>query len=445
MDHLDDPRDLERHHNLQSIQVGAAFVCGGIVAFGNVTSSGVIASLRFAQPNTPQLDLAHIVLQALNVPLLFAGAGFGYALAGHLLLKDTSSWGTTFTPNRLMRLVALLLIGLVAKSLESSIGPFLPEALMLAGVLLAVAFPPPRGRGLLLVGLASVLFGMLALGAIVGRAAGTQMVTTSTGPVAAGPGMGLFVVLTATAMTAAFVAPWGAAIPLLRREVLLFGALSDGDYASVQRLAHRLRRSWMGQLYTGIAARHRGEMAEARDVLEQCKHSYWPKRQAAAVYELAWVAYAEGDLTRARALFRESSELHRFWPAHDGLALCVLGENIEPQTALEHADYALDNVYRSPTMDWLGIDRFTVSLATRAWALAACGEPERARKVANDALARCTVRPGHRAQVLWRLAEAALHFDHNWARDLADEGALDSGTWGHLSRRVLDRLADGTH
>jgi tetratricopeptide (TPR) repeat protein len=162
--------------------------------------------------------------------------------------------------------------------------------------------------------------------------------------------------------------------------------------------------------------------------------------------DLGDVLMETGRLEEAQRCFQDAS---RMYPYHSvsatGLAEALLRQGIFPQSALAHIERALNLFQR-------GQDRISSSsrlgeiLATKAWALAACGDGVEAQKAIDAALkspARKT--KGSLAEIHYKAGMSLLALsEHRGAEEHFAQGAkLDSaGRWGRLCADALRRQSD---
>lgn len=422
-------RDIDQLHRLRSVQVAMAIVGGGLIMASTIATTSALVGLQLTWPGDPRpVAVLHTLNQILQVPLMFVGAGVGYALAGRVLLEERDAWQTTFTAERRYRLMAMVGVFTAMVWLEPHVSTGVLNLFMVGGIALASSWSP-----------SFEWWRLLLLGAMVASIALMEpaMTLVLDAYFASGtPNYRGVMAIGALGVIAAFVLPSALVVPAVLVDARLFGALADGDYERLRREAQGLGFLWLGRLYQGVAAMHQGDPERATAHLEPLNRSRLALRSAAAWAYWGWVAVSEGDLDTAYRRFSKAAELGDIARSRDGLAVWMLLADQPPEHAREQIDYALENAWSEAALALLQIDRFAVLLATRAWVLAALGDVEASVQVADDALARCD-RDGLRAQVLWRLSRAAALHDPERARALAAEGATDAGLFGRLCREAL--------
>jgi tetratricopeptide (TPR) repeat protein len=159
--------------------------------------------------------------------------------------------------------------------------------------------------------------------------------------------------------------------------------------------------------------------------------------------DLGNVLMETGRLEEARQYLRSAAGMypyHSTWAT--GLAEALLRQGVFPERALEHTERALDRFRRGPER-FSSSSRLGAILATRAWALAACGHGIEARE-AIDAALKSSARKtkGPLAQVHYKAGMTLLVLsDRRGAEQHFARGAeLDpAGRWGRLSADALQR------
>jgi len=159
--------------------------------------------------------------------------------------------------------------------------------------------------------------------------------------------------------------------------------------------------------------------------------------------DLGNVLMETGRFEEAQRCFRSAARRyssHSTWAT--GMAEALLRQGIFPQSALAHVDRAL-NLYQQGDERITSGSRLGVILATKAWALAACGREAEAQEAFGAAL-KSPVRKtkGPLAQVHYKGGMAFLALsDHRGAEEHFRRGAeLDpAGRWGRLCADALRR------
>jgi tetratricopeptide (TPR) repeat protein len=153
-----------------------------------------------------------------------------------------------------------------------------------------------------------------------------------------------------------------------------------------------------------------------------------------------------GRFEEAQRCFRRAAGIYPTGsPWANGMAEALLRQGMDPQSALKHAETAL-NLFRGGTERISDRPRLGAILATKAWALAACGRGAEARAAIDVALkspARKT--KGPLAQVHYKAGMSLLALsDHEGAQDHFARGTeLDpAGRWGRLCTGALHRQSD---
>lgn len=159
--------------------------------------------------------------------------------------------------------------------------------------------------------------------------------------------------------------------------------------------------------------------------------------------DLGKVLMETGRFDEAQRRFRDAANkypYHSVWAA--GMAEVLLRQGVFPKSALGHAEKAL-NLFQH------GQERFTSSsqigpiLATRAWALAACGRGIEAQKAIDAALTSSARKTkGPLAQVHFKAGMSLLALsDNRGAEEHFARGAeIDpAGRWGQLCANALQR------
>jgi tetratricopeptide (TPR) repeat protein len=138
-----------------------------------------------------------------------------------------------------------------------------------------------------------------------------------------------------------------------------------------------------------------------------------------ALEDLGNVLMDTGRFEEAQRYFRDAAEiLPNRSPSETGIAEVLLRQGIFPQNALTHAQTAL-NLFRSGTERISDGWRLGAILATKAWALAACGREAEAREAIDGALkSQAQKTKGPLAQAHYKAGMALLMLsDHCRARE----------------------------
>lgn len=154
-----------------------------------------------------------------------------------------------------------------------------------------------------------------------------------------------------------------------------------------------------------------------------------------------------GRYAEAQRSFRQAAGMnpnHSVWAT--GLAETLLRQGVFPERALAHAERAL-NLFHGGAERVVSGSQLGVILATKAWALAACGREMEAQE-AIDASLRSPARKtrGPLAQVHFKAGMSLLALsDHQGAeRHFARGAELDPvGRWGRHCAEVLQRQRAG--
>jgi tetratricopeptide (TPR) repeat protein len=159
-----------------------------------------------------------------------------------------------------------------------------------------------------------------------------------------------------------------------------------------------------------------------------------------ALEDLGNVLMDTGRFEEAQQCFQRAAGIYpKRSPSASGMAEAFLRQGIYPQNALTHAERAL-NLFRAGDERFSNRWRLGCILATKAWALAACGRGAEAREAIDAALkspARKT--KGPLAQVHYNAGMTLLALSgRQGAREhFARGAALDpAGRWGRLCARV---------
>jgi len=194
-----------------------------------------------------------------------------------------------------------------------------------------------------------------------------------------------------------------------------------------------------------------GRYEEAERILREIidrKVGVWVKNVARVrigldLESLGGVLMDTGRFEDAQRCFRQAAgmnPLHSGWAT--GKAEALLRKGIFPQVALTHVEKAL-NLYQRGVERIICGSRLGEILATKAWALAACGDGVEAQKAIDAALkspARKT--KGPLAQIHYKAGMSLLALsDHRGAEEHFVRGAeLDpAGRWGRLCTDALRR------
>jgi len=229
----------------------------------------------------------------------------------------------------------------------------------------------------------------------------------------------------------------------------------QGRYDQALRLVPFLAMSGIGRSrLRADALTDAGRYEEAarvlRDVIHRVRGKHVTKtarvKTCFDLENLGNVLMETGRFEEAQRFFLDASRLypyHSVWAT--GMAEALLRQGGSPEGALAHSEKALELFQR-------GAERVTSSsrlgtiLATKAWALAACGHGVEAQKVIDAALktpARKT--KGPLAQVHYKAGMSFLALsDHRGAKDHFVRGAeVDPvGRWGRLCAEALRRQSD---
>jgi tetratricopeptide (TPR) repeat protein len=243
---------------------------------------------------------------------------------------------------------------------------------------------------------------------------------------------------------------WFILLPLLFGVVWIsLGTSADhlvrqGRYDQALRLMSLLsmggggRRSYLrGDVLTDA-----GRYEEAERMLRKAINRNSRVDKALALEDLGNVLMDTGRFEEAQQCFRGAAGIdpnHSPWAT--GMAEALLRQGIYPEPALTHAERALD-LFRRGVGERIGErSRLGAILATKAWALAACGREAEAREAIDAALkspARKT--KGPLAQVHYKAGMSLLALsDPQGAKEHFARGAeLDpAGRWGRLCAGAL--------
>jgi tetratricopeptide (TPR) repeat protein len=217
--------------------------------------------------------------------------------------------------------------------------------------------------------------------------------------------------------------------------------VSQGRYDQALRLVSLLSMGGGGRSYLrGDVLTDAGRYEEAERMLRKAIDRNSVDKDF-ALEALGNVLMDTGRFEEAQQCFRGAAGIdpnNSLWAT--GMAEALLRQEIYPQPALTHAERAL-NLFRSGSERIGARSRLGAILATKAWALAACGREAEAREAIEEALkspARKT--KGPLAQVHYKAGMSLLALsDHPGAKEHFARGAqLDpAGRWGRLCAGAL--------
>ncbi len=221
--------------------------------------------------------------------------------------------------------------------------------------------------------------------------------------------------------------------------------VSQGQYDQALKLVPLagLGRAWRSYL-RGSVLTNAGRYEEAeRTLREAIDHVGATKVDIGlALEDLGNVLMERGRFEEALRCFRRAAGIYPDQsPWASGMAETLLRQGTDPQSALTHAETAL-RLFRAgmkQTDRW----RLGTILATKAWALAACGRAGEAREAIDAALKSVARNTKTRlAQVHYKAGMSLLALsDHRGASEHFERGAeLDpAGRWGRLCASALQR------
>jgi tetratricopeptide (TPR) repeat protein len=245
---------------------------------------------------------------------------------------------------------------------------------------------------------------------------------------------------------------WFILLPLLVVGVVWFALAASSDhfvrqgrYDVALLLAPLLALRGAGRSYLlGDVLTEAGRYEEAERMLrEAIDHPGGLKVDTVlALEDLGSVLMDTGRFEEAQRCFRDAADiLPGRSPSATGMAEVLLRQRIYPQNALRHAETAL-NMFRRSSVERLGGGwRLGAILATKAWALAACGRGAEAQEAIDAALKSPAQRTkGPLAQVHYKSGMSLLQVsDDPGAREHFVRGAeLDpAGRSGRLCASAL--------
>ena len=223
--------------------------------------------------------------------------------------------------------------------------------------------------------------------------------------------------------------------------------VSQGRYNLALRLVPILAPTGAGRSYhRGNVLLQAGRYDEAERSLRKIADHPAGLRvdTALALEDLGNVLMETGRFEEAQRCFREAAAIFPGRsPSQTGMAELLLRQGIFPQNALRHAETAL-HLFQAGGVERIGDPpRLGAILATKAWALAACGHGKEALETIDTALktpARTT--KGPLAQVHYKAGMSLLALSDNRAAEghLARGAKLDpEGRWGRLCACALER------
>jgi tetratricopeptide (TPR) repeat protein len=165
-----------------------------------------------------------------------------------------------------------------------------------------------------------------------------------------------------------------------------------------------------------------------------------------ALEELGNILMDTERFEEAQQCFRRASGIYpNRSPWAMGMAEALLRQGICPQTALTHAETALSS-YRGGVERIASRSRLGAVLATKAWALAACGHEVDAREAIDAALKSPAWKTkGPLAQVHYKAGMSLLVLSDDRAaqQHFARGAELDlAGRWGRLCTSALQRQSE---
>lgn len=219
--------------------------------------------------------------------------------------------------------------------------------------------------------------------------------------------------------------------------------LIQGRYDQALRIVPFVAVSGAGRCYLrGDALTDAGRYEEAERMLRAAIDRVGAMKVniGLALEDLGNVLLDTGRFEEAQQCFQRATGIYpKRSPSASGMAEVFLRQGIYPENALTHAERALD-LFRAGDERFSNRWRLGGILATKAWALAACGRGAEAREAIDAALkgpARKT--KGPLAQVHYNAGMALLALsERQGAREhFARGAALDpAGRWGRLCARV---------